>query len=110
MENKLGKIRKIGFGYGGYQDAMFGLSLEFSFGSGRVADFKGSWGVDMKPSEHAEWDEAVRSRIFDETMRFINQMLIEAKKRDISELVNVPVEVTFEGNVLKSWRILTEVI
>ena len=47
---------------------------------------------------------------FDVVMRQIDQLLINAKKRSLNDLINVPVEVVFLDSRLESWRILTEVI
>lgn len=41
--------------------------------------------------------------------RIVN-LLQDAKVRKLSQLINKPVEATFEENMLKSWRILTEVL
>ena len=43
-------------------------------------------------------------------MRFLSKTLKEAKVSDVKDLVGVPVEIEFEGNSLKDWRILTEVL
>lgn len=43
-------------------------------------------------------------------MRFISKLLKEAKVDEVYQLKGKPVEVTFEGNMLKEWRLLTEVI
>lgn len=40
----------------------------------------------------------------------IRKMLDDAGKRYMHEMVGVPVEITFEGNVIKDWRVLTEVL
>jgi hypothetical protein len=64
----------------------------------------------MEPSEYAQWTKEDQIKILGETMLFIAKLLDEAKVRSVKELVNIPVEVTFEGNCIKSWRILTEVI
>jgi hypothetical protein len=36
--------------------------------------------------------------------------LKDAKVNSVDELKGKPVEVTFDGNMLKEWRILTEVL
>jgi hypothetical protein len=43
-------------------------------------------------------------------MRYVSKLLKEAKVDSVDKLKGKPVEVTFEGNTLKSWRILTEVL
>jgi hypothetical protein len=112
IKKEIGKITNVSYGFGGYQDAMFGVS--FSFGSDKTGwgcgDFKGAWGPGITVDKYTKWTEADRSRINDETTRFIADIMVKAKVRDIQSLKGVPVEVTFEGNCLKSWRILEEVI
>lgn len=36
--------------------------------------------------------------------------MIETKLGKINKLVGIPVEITFENNTLKSWRVLEEVL
>ena len=43
-------------------------------------------------------------------MRFLDKLLSEAKKSDVTELKGIPVEITFDENMLKEWRILKEVL
>jgi hypothetical protein len=111
MEKRLGKITSVRFGHGGYQDAMLGLSVSLGDGSWGVGDFKGNWDAELiKHTEHTKWTEEDRSKGYNETMRFVSKLLKEAKVDTIDKLKNIPVEVTFDGNLLKEWRILTEVI
>lgn len=107
---KIGKIVNINLGYGGYQDAQFGLSVNLGGKSWGVNDFKGCWSIETKCNEYCGWSEEDRDKSFSGTMRFINDLLIKAKKQSIDQLKNVPIEVTFEDNLLKSWRILEEVL
>lgn len=107
MTTKLGHISKVGFGFGGYDDAMFGLTVSLQGESWGVKDFKGWWAV--RP-ETAQWSKEEGVKIHAETMLFILDLLKAAKKKDVTELKGVPVEVTFDGQRLQSWRILTEVI
>ena len=111
MEKKLGKIESVRFGHGGYQDACLGLSVTLSGGGWGVNDFKGTWDAEMiKVSEYTKWDEKDRAKGYDETMRFLSKLLKEAKVSSVDKLKGVPVECSFEGTLLKEWRILTEVI
>ena len=111
MEKKLGKIESVRFGHGGYQDACLGLSVTLSGSGWGVNDFKGTWDVEMiKVSEYTKWDEKDRTKGYDETMRFLSKLLKEAKVSSVDKLKGVPVECSFEGTLLKEWRILTEVI
>lgn len=110
MNKELGKIIRAEFGYGGYQDAQFGLSLTFEGKGFGVGTFIGAWSTDIKISESTKWSEEDRDKEFARTMRELNRILKEAKKKEVHELVGVPVEITFESRVLSSWRILTEVL
>ena len=40
----------------------------------------------------------------------INKLLNEAKRETVEGLKGIPIEATFEGNVLRGWRVLTEVL
>ena len=111
MEKRLGKIQSVRFGHGGYQDACIGLSVTLGDGSWGVSDFQGGWDPEMiKHSEHSKWTEKDRSKINDETVRFVSKLLKEAKVDSVDKLNNIPIEAKFDGNMLKEWRILTEVL
>lgn len=108
---KIGKIQSISFGFGGYQDAMLGLSISLGSESGwAVGDFRGGWGPQITCDKYCKWTEADRSKLYADTIRFIGELLTQAKKEKIDQLKGVPVEVEFDGMTLKSWRILTEAI
>lgn len=111
MEKKLGKIKEVRFGLGGYQHAMLGLTVSLGTDGWGVGDFKGSWDAEtIKRTESTKWTEEERSKGYDETMRYLSKLLKDAKVDSVDKLKGVPVEVTFDGNMLKEWRILTEVI
>jgi hypothetical protein len=102
MEKKLGKIESVRFGHGGYQDACIGLSVTLG---------NGSWDPEMiKCTEHTKWTEEDRTNNIGEAVRFVSKLLKEAKVDSVDKLKGVPVEVTFDGNLLKEWRVLTEVL
>lgn len=107
-EKRLAKIKDARFGYGGYDGAMFGLTLSFAGPGWGVGDFKGTWAE--PPSEHAKWTVDDQTRIFAEAVRLLRDTLKAAKVRSVDQLVGIPIEVTFEGNLLRDWRILTEVL
>lgn len=87
MRKELGKIKKAEYGFGGYQDTMMGLTLQLGGESWGVGDF-------------------IRA---EETPR-LKKLLIDTKSQSVAQLVNKPIEITFDGNVMKEWRVLTEVL
>jgi hypothetical protein len=109
-EKRIGKIRKITCGHGGYQDAMIGFTIDLGSDkdSWGVGDFRGMWA--MERSERCKWTEADRLKQLGETMMWISDLLAKANKTHMDQLKGVPVEVTFNDNTLESWRILTEAI
>ena len=111
MEKRLGKITSVNFGLGGYQDAMLGLTIGLGNGSWGVSDFKGTWDAEtIERDEYTKWTEEDRTKGYDETMRYLSKLFKDAKVSCVYKLKNIPVEVTFDGNLLKEWRILTEVL
>lgn len=110
MDGKfLGKITKCKFGLGGRQDAMIGVSFVFQFdGICSVSDFWGAWAIPR--SDYAKWSEQDRIDELGKTCMRLTDVLNQAKKESVSDLVGVPVEITISGQTLKSWRVLTEVI
>jgi len=100
----LGRITKAEFGFGGYQEAMFGLSVTLEGKGSGVGDFKGAWAIER--SERAKWTEEDRQQQIFEAVWMVKEILEKAKKQHVSQLKGIPVEVTCEGNMLKSWRVL----
>lgn len=107
-EIRLGKIEKVSFGMGGYQDVMIGISFTLSADGWGVQDFWGDWS--MKRTEHTQWTEQERIIALGKTVMRISELLKDAKRPNIAELKGVPIEVTFDSGSLVSWRILKEVI
>lgn len=110
-EKQIGKIKNIKLGYGGYQDAMLGLTVELGSDkeSWGVCDFKGFWNTER--TVDCQWTETDREQRYGKVLAFIGELLSKAKKRELSELRGVPVLVEIEGgSSLKSWRILEEAI
>jgi hypothetical protein len=105
---ELGRIQKITFGWGGYQDAMLGLSITLGGKSWGVGDFKGAWGIDR--SERAQWTEEDRLRQLGEACMYLRDLLKKANKQTLDQLQGAPIEATFDGNKLVSWRVLDEVL
>ena len=108
MERKeLGRIKLARFGYGGYQDAQFGFSIEIEGEAWGVSDFCGTW---AKRPSYAEWTEADQAARFATAVTLLRDTLDAAKKRHVAELAGTPVEVTFDGLRMTTWRVLKEVI
>lgn len=105
---ELGRISHVGFGAGGYQEAMFGLSLTFSGKGWGTSTFIGAWAHD--PDKHCKWTKKDQEREFVQALTTLKDTLKAAGKSDISQLIGVPVEVEFENNSIKSWRVLEEVL
>lgn len=112
MRRELGKIEKVSFGICGYQGGCIGLSVTLSGADGwGVCDSKAAWDANrVKHSENCKWTEEDRSRQYDEIIRYVSDLLNAAKVEDVAGLKGKPVEATFDGMQLKSWRILTEVL
>ncbi len=105
---QLGRIQSARFGFGGYQEAMLGFSVTLGGEGWGVGDFVGGWAIER--SDHAKWTEADRQAAISKAAWRLKEVLEQAKKQHVAELVGTPVEVTLDGNLLKSWRVLTEVL
>lgn len=111
METQLGKIENVTFGHGGYQDAMLGIHFTLKGDGWGVCTEKSAWDAQMiECSPHAKWTEADRSKLYDEIMRYVSELLSKAKVSTVDALKGIPIEATFDGMQLKSWRVLTEVL
>ena len=108
IEKKLGKIERVSFGYGGYQECMIGISFDLSCGVYGVSDFWGNWNLER--SDGAQWTEQDRINSLGEMVMRINTLLQQAKVDSVDRLKGIPVEVVFDGQRLKEWRVLTEVL
>lgn len=108
MRTELGKIRSVRYGFGGYQDAQFGITFDIGGEGWGVGDFWGMWAD--KPSKHSQWTRKEQIESHGKTADRICALLVEAKKTDVAKLVGVPVQCFFENNTLKSWRVLKEVL
>lgn len=110
-EKLLGKIESAYFGLGGYQGSMLGIHFSLRCGSYGSGDNNCFWDANLlECSEHCKWTEMDRSKKYDEIMRYISDLLSDAKVDRIEKLKGVPIEAEVEGMQLKSWRVLTEVL
>jgi len=108
IKKELGKIKRATYGFGGYQEAQFGISFTFGGEWGGVGTFWGEWAD--PPPDGAEWTVEDQDIKFANTTRKIIKIMQEAKVTNVTKLVGTPVEVVFDGNTLKDWRVLTEVL
>ena len=110
-EKKLGKLENVKFGLGGYQNACLGLTVTISGNGWGCGDNRSAWDANqIKHTKRCKWTEEDRSKGYDEVMRFVSDLLKDAKCVSIDQLNGKPVEAEFDGMTLKSWRILTEVL
>ena len=108
-EEKLGKIEHVYFGFGGYQEAITGLWLTFSMkGSGVSSGISGAW--NSEPDKYCKWTKEDQIKQNGEMINNVVDILKKAKVDRVDKLKNVPVKLFFEGNLLKKWEILEEVL
>ena len=108
VEKKLGKISKVEYGIDPDYGMMMGLRLEFKFPDGGVGD--GLKYLNCMLTEDDPLREDKRLKTLWMNTEFIYILLKEAKVKSVSQLKNMPVEVTLENHVFKDFRILTEVL
>jgi hypothetical protein len=105
MEKQLVKIDSIKLGYN--NDGQFGFTIELRGQSWGTVDFWGTW---SEWSEYCKWSVDDQNKIFTESLLKMKKLLKDAKRDTLEKLNGAPIEATFEGCLLKSWRILTEVL
>lgn len=103
----LGKINFAEFGTVRDYPFLIGLQLGFSMDGSSVMD-GGKYTVNI--DKKCRWNETERQEAVTVTMERLYEILNKAKVNYVSELVNMPVEVTLEDNLFKDFRILTEVL
>jgi hypothetical protein len=101
----LGKIAQVSFGV---IEGQLGLHVNLTGPFGGVNHSYAFWAIER--SSYTKWTEADRTKHYDEIVRTAVSLLNEAKVRTVDELKNKPVEVTIDDGLIKSWRILTEVL
>lgn len=110
-KKELGKIESVQFGHCGYQEAMLGISFTLSGEEWGTCTDMSWWDPNMiKCKKRSAWDEEDRDSHFAKIMRYISDLLRDAKVHSINELQGIPIEVTFEDHMLKDWRILKEIL
>lgn len=104
-DKKLGKISEAKFGVIHDMPFLFGLKLEFNGDDWSV----GCSNHVINMSKECKW-KGDRKGATEEIMDFTYKLLKEAKVQNVNDLFGIPVEVEFEGNTFKDFRILTEVL
>jgi len=108
VKKELGKIESAKFGLGGYQGVQFGVWFCIKSEGGSACNGIGVWTGEI--TESTQWTEKDRGKTLEEIMRYVMDLLEKANVDNFNDLVGVPVEATIDGNSLKEWRILTEVV
>ena len=104
----LGKIDFVEYGTIKNYPFMIGLQLGFKLGDGYGVMDGGRYTVNI--DKECKWEESERTAAVTLSIEKIYQILKDAKVNYVSQLLNVPVEVTIESNTFKDFRILTEVL
>lgn len=107
LEKHLGKIKSATLGFDEWR---FGFQFTLSFGGGYGCVDSRKWIHTEEPAEHSRWTNEDRIRSGGTQLISIMEIMKQAKARTFYELVDTPVEVTLEDGVLKSWRVLEEVL
>lgn len=107
----LGKIESVYFGLGGYQLTQMGIQFVLAGKGWGTMYFKGHWDpTTVKRTESTKWTEEERDKALLDTVKYISQLLNQAKVGSIDQLVGIPIECEFDEDRLKSFRILEEVL
>ena len=111
METRIGKIESVTFGIGGPQDACLGLHLTFSGKGWCAGTALAAWDYTLiKRSERTKWTEESRNEEFINILKRVSDTLAKAKVSSVEKLKGIPVELTFEDNTLREWRVLDELL
>ena len=104
----IGKITSVSFGFGGYQDVQFGISISVQTETGSACT--GRWMWTNEPDKHTKWTVADQDAEYANIMRYIIELMSKAKVDRVQDLKGKPIEAIWDGNWLEEIRILTEVI
>jgi hypothetical protein len=114
LRREIGKIQKVYFGFGGYQDVQIGLFLVLGSDKeswGVHTGIEGGWSTKVDCSEHCKWTETDRDGQYATMVRKIQDVLKAAKVESVDQLLGKPIEAMFKDfNTLHDWRILEEVL
>lgn len=101
-EKVLGKIQSAHIGFNRDCPYLYGLFITFSLDGGTSGISCDRIIANVNRNNEAD-DVQIQERK-------VTEVLKDAKVNYIDELVNIPVEVTIENNIFKSFRVLTEVL
>ncbi len=107
-ETKLGKIQRFDIGMGGYDEAMFGLTVTLGGPGWGVGDFDGTWA--HEPDAHCKWTRHDQMELWANMCVRVRNLMQKAKVQTCADMVGIPIEARFENNRLVSWRVLEEVL
>ena len=108
MEQSLGKITNFKLGT---RESRFGAHFTLETTTGATQSSECFWSPsEIKISEYTKWTEEDRDKEMVKFLRWLNKLMHDAKATDINQMVGKPIEVTWNNNMLSSWRILTEVL
>ena len=111
MTKVLGKIESLDIRL---EDGRFGLEIHFSLdgGSSGVSDTTNmTWSPSkVTPDKNHNWTEKDRDIEMLRIFKKADELMYKSKKQTLQDIVDIPVEVTLDGNMFKSFRILTEVL
>lgn len=111
LRKELGKIKAAHFGHGGYQGECLGLHVTFGGSAWGCGANKSFWDFELvECSKYSQWTEKDREKQAVEVLRYVSKLLKDAKVDSVEKLIGLPIEAEFDGNTLKNWRILTEVL
>ena len=109
MRKELGKIQRFEIGLGGYDDAMFGLSVTLGGQGWGVQDFDGTWS--RRPDDNCKWTQDDQFEHWANMCRRVADLMVKAQVKTTEEMIGIPVEVVFDNTGrLSHWRILEEVL
>ena len=104
----LGKIDFAEFGTNKDYPFLIGMQLGFRLGDESAVGDGGKYTVHINFDN--EQEKIVNTETVAQNVKFIHDILKDAKVSYISELINKPVVVTIENDCFKDFRILTEVL
>jgi hypothetical protein len=113
LRHEYGKIQKVHFGFGGYQDVQIGLYVTLGSDKGAwgvMASIEGGWSTHIEHSERCQWTEESRDKGYAKMLREVQEVLKKAKVDSVDKLLGKPIEATFDGMQLVDWRIMEEVL